>query len=297
MQYIFGFAGLPAEVYCKLAKRLEKQVINHSAIIGRAHLACQLGYDEKDIHYFFQEFARFLSQDAKRSAPTRSADCLIYRTLEQQSTIWFAEAFFPELLVVPVSFFLDALTPTARRAQANIAIKEILTQVEMAKNVLKILEKELRERANRTPLLLPIKNFKSDVLACALFSLNQNLVAAVPAGQALNAFKSTFMHVHPEYTDPKASIKGRARYVDDRGIHFVPPGKGRHGFLRSQNGHPPKCLLSSHLRLGAPYHPAFHYDCIRGAGKLVGNFFGCHTTAKRYVGSPHLNIATNDFVR
>jgi hypothetical protein len=157
-------------------------------------------------------------------------------------------------------------------------------------------KKEITEHDNKTPLLLPIKNFDSKHLVPLLKEIQKTLVAAENKMETLKSFINTIEYYHPRKL---IRTNNKPCFVDDRDIEFHPPGSARHAFARISNvDHLLTCLLAGKRRLGAPYHPAFHYDCESGhGGNLKGCFSGCHEKASIMTGSPHLNIAPNDFIR
>lgn len=298
MRYVFGFAGLQVDVYDKLRTKLLSQTSDVDHVIGRPLAKGAKHYGEDDVAALRRKFAECLAPDAKVAEPTEKAYCLICVTLDQDSTQTLVREFFPEILVITVLAEYQGKTGAAYRSEVNKLIVAIESAIIKAKKALKVVHKEVTERANRTPLLLPVKNFKSKTFVDQLHQLYEALADAQRADEVVRQFIRAMNNAHPVQTSSAGALKGRERYVDDRGIHFVPPGKHRHAFLRHPDReHTDKCFLTSHLRLGAPYHAAFHYDCQKGLANLKGDFFGCHTDACRCEGRPHLNIATNDYVR
>ena len=152
---------------------------------------------------------------------------------------------------------------------------------------------EVTSRANSTPILLPIRNFKSGHLADMLRLLEADILGSVNGKVLVARHLKEFGRHHP----PNKPANGKRKfYADSRGIEFHPPGSARHGVPHFDDQHPNTCRLAACARLGAPYDIAFHYDCTKGK-KLHGKFSNCHEEIKYYEGEPHLNIAPNDFVR
>jgi hypothetical protein len=183
----------------------------------------------------------------------------------------------------------------ARRSK-NQLLNVLKVATELVKRTIPPLKKEITERDNRTPLLLPIKNFKSSCLTAELEGLQRDISHIDDKRQVIARAVANIERDHPPQRDDNDK-RGFAHFVDRRNIMFCPPGKNRHAFARPTMGHPETCLLSGRRRFGAPYDRAFHYDCSKGAGILKDVFFGCHEGASVHEGMPHLNIAPNDFVR
>lgn len=162
---------------------------------------------------------------------------------------------------------------------------------------------ELDTRLNRTPLLLPVRNFAGQGVAEAICRLSRELPLEKHPSEAIAAACKA---IEARYPFGKAkSGEGRC-FTDDRRIEFRLPGRANHGMAASADPpHNAGCFLNGGYRLGGLYKPGFHYDCRnpRSTGKrkharhLKGTFSDCHDDEKPYTGDPHLNIAPNDFVR
>jgi hypothetical protein len=189
----------------------------------------------------------------------------------------------------------DSIVPigTAPTYERNTGLLRVA--VDTIRKSIPVLKKELSEQDNRTPWLLPKRNFKSAALLPKLAEIQQRIGSGEVASDVLGQAKKDFIQKHPFQ---RVDGNPRACFVDGRGVEFHAPGKDRHGFARpGPEKHPLMCLVAGRRRLGAPYDRAFHYDCARGAGRLIGHFASCHAPPSRIEGDPHLNIAPNDFVR
>ena len=151
---------------------------------------------------------------------------------------------------------------------------------------------ELRTRLRRTPLLLPIRNFSSKYLSGTIERLSVEILLADKPHERLKQACSEI-----ETNHPYSKSSGKKGFLDQREIFFGSPGRDLHAKVWKTHGnHNALCTLNSLFRLGGPIEKGFHYDCCRGSG-LDGRFPNCHDSVDAYVGSPHLNIAPNDFIR
>jgi hypothetical protein len=160
---------------------------------------------------------------------------------------------------------------------------------------------EVTARLNRTPLLLPLRNFSSDVLDPAIQALWQRLpTSADPASEIAAACRRI------EARHPYGRIGGSSRrcFQDDRRIQFRSPARAHHGMAASKEPpHDQFCWLNGRARLGGRCTDGFHYDCIRDFSEgrrelpLTAKVSDCHGVPERLTGKPHINIAPNDFCR
>lgn len=162
---------------------------------------------------------------------------------------------------------------------------------------------ELETRLNRTPLLLPLRDFDGRGVADEIRGLSLSLPLEDRPSEAIAA---ACKRIEATYPFDKAKVGSARCFTDDRKIEFRPPGRANHGMAASaEPPHNANCFLNGGFRIGGRYEPGFHYDCRHrlSTGKrkkakvLKGSFLDCHDDRDNYVGEPHLNIAPNDFVR
>jgi hypothetical protein len=300
MKFILGIAGIPHELYDEVLKQKLHICSGDDSLDFisrplRPNKSGQLAYSKSDSNYYLGEFAsRFSADDHNRLCDTGLA--LIYINYATATTALFAESLFPSVLAVPVAvnFPVTQLSKQKLAETKNYLVELLRNATTEIKNAIPPLKKEITEHDSRTPLLLPIKNFESDILIPQLRGLQVALLMEHDKILAVDTAIKGIAGGHP-LTKQLDNPQKRC-FVDDRKIEFHPPGSARHAFARPNNEHPASCLLSGRRRLGAPYDHAFHYDCIKGK-QLTGQFWGCHEDRSTHVGKPHLNIAPNDYVR
>lgn len=156
----------------------------------------------------------------------------------------------------------------------------------------KAMTTELAARKNRTPLLLPVRNFSSLSLSASVQRLSEEIIQAKNPHERL---MQACIEIEAEH--PFGGFNGKKGFADRQAIVFRSPGRDLHGKVWETHGtHTVQCTLNSMFRLGGPIAAGFHFDCER-APRVEGRFPNCHDEIEAYVGKPHLNIAPNDFIR
>ncbi len=304
MRFVFGYAGIPANVFDGIAKKknalasgkenevfLAPPIKSSDPVLNLSHVkSLQNKFKETTL----KERATFKGRGDHIST---IGFAVIYVRTNQKNDDTFEEAFFPSTLVFSVDWKFNNI-------EINKSNKELfdllLRATTCARVAIEALHKEITECRNRTPLLLPIKNFHSKTLRFQLQELQIDLANQPDKAAKARAVKKTIDSIkinHP-LTKVDDSKKKQPCFLDDRGIEFHSPGSALHGLPSPTDAHPIDCLLGGYRRLGAPFHAAFHYDCVKsGRGNLKGLFHSCHGETGIIEGNPHLNIAPNDFIR
>jgi len=209
-------------------------------------------------------------------------------------------SFFPALFSLPIPELIATRLINQPRSrlerEANVLVENIRRKIRVAEKILPALEKELTSRANKTCLLLPQAQFRSEKLGSFYTKLQAELL------RTPEAFACVREEVRKFEQSGLDQVKegDTSSFVDDRHLIFRSPSKNRHGFMRysSSHGHPASCFTRSRFRLGAAYDPRFHYDCISKKGVLASDWRSCHQQEFRLPdGREHINIAPNDNVR
>ncbi len=294
MRYVFGYAGIPRSIFDTVRRSWLRLVGRNGEFLSETFKRDIPDYYRKGhANFFLKSFWKKLSDDAhNRLEDTGFA--IIYVASHAGANA-FAQQFFPSVLTIPVEWRLEGGNRTTLGRSANMLIQLMERASNLAREVIPEVTKELAEHDNTTPWLLPVKNFQSKALRPTFERVHQELISLDDRRGTLGRAKASFARLHPPQ---RIGTRDRSCFVDEKGVEFHPPGKDRHAFARNTfDAHPPVCLLSGRRRFGAPYDRAFHYDCERGPRPLKGDFYSCHEPLERKVGSPHLNIAPNDYVR
>jgi hypothetical protein len=295
MRFIIGFAGVPQESYDHVYKSWGSFASPQVEFVCKPLRRNTYRYDDEYSDAFLGEFEKRIRNDHQNKL-SDTAFAIVAVQHDEDSTKRFCQHFFPSTLVITVDWKLDFGNVATVRNSSNELVILLRKAAKQVRDSLGPLKKELTERSNKTPLLLPLRNFRSKHLQSTLWQLHSELPSSSDKRAAIEAAVREFEREHPSQQD---NPKNPSFFVDDTGIWFRAPGRDRHAFARSDDSeqHAENCVLAGRRRLGAPYDPAFHYDCTRKGKKLKGLFVGCHEGAKEMEGHPHLNIAPNDFVR
>jgi hypothetical protein len=162
-----------------------------------------------------------------------------------------------------------------------------------ARKLIQVLKKEFRERDSRTPLLLPVQNFKSQ-------ALNELLIEVQKLRPGIHDYDVPLRKLIE--AKGLVSIKDgpRKSFFENRNsIRFYGPSKAgaRHGLPSYSHPHTSMCLVNAYFRLGTRYDVNFHYDCQYEDGRISGQFPNCHRELESRSSETHLNISPNDFIR
>lgn len=307
MHFVFGYAGIPAEFYDKIYQKRNTLTDKNSTFVGVALRGKSNTLESYDSNKLLYSFKSHLIEHQRKQ--TELGFAVIYVRSNTPADEFFEKAFFPTSLVFPIDWNISGQTPEEINSSISDLFKLLLDATIRARNIIKALRKEVIERANRTPVLLPIKNFRSKHLNEWLINLQDKLIQLENSHQADTIVK----HATKEFeascplkiVEDTKNKKQQPCYLDDNNVEFHSPGKALHGHPHDLhrlpddlNGHCITCIIGGYIRLGAPFNPAFHYDCRKGIRhNLKGNFYGCHEDATMMEGHPHINIAPNDFVR
>jgi len=295
MRFTFGFAGIPAgEVYDRIYRKRDTLIGDNADFIGKGLTNAAVG--QEYITYFLSSFKKTLVEDIRKQQ-FDTAFVIIYVRQNENQFKHFEQAFFPTILMYPIDWQLTGKNFPERRSSINKLYQLLDESVKKSRKILRALRKEVNDYQNRTPLLLPIRNFCSKGLQNELWRLQQSLIEQQNATDVITEHKKRIHRAHP--LQKQASSLSRVRcYMDEKNIEFHPPGNAHHGIHHPTSGHPERCLIGGYKRFGAPYKPGFHYDCIKGKFSLREKLYSCHSSGQEIVkGHPHINIAVNDFVR
>jgi hypothetical protein len=297
MHLLISFAGVPRSLYDDIYKKRQEIFGSGVTAVG-VPLPVDVGgpYTENYINTLLKRVGNTLEEFDKRGT-TDLGIGIIYLDYSSGTENRLVERFFPFALCVGIEeFTAGAQTGMSLRISKNELAKRLRHAAGTLRDTVPVIKKFVQSDANTTPILLPVRNFKSSRLRPMLSKVVSDVSGASDKMSVLREIIEEFKRHYP-----RTKIEGAARkcFVDDRGIAFNPPGSALHGFARGAggNGHNVTCWLAARLRLGAPYHRAYHYDCTAGGNRLEGYFYDCHDSFGPYRGNPHLNIAPNDYVR
>jgi hypothetical protein len=234
------------------------------------------------------EFAR--SQNARDG----TSALLMYIDYNDYSTKNLLDAFFPFSL--PLA--LEPVQIGGNRQKENATLNWFASEVEDSAVTLRSVARivsDFTSVANLTPLLLPLKNFRSQALRTMIKDLYSGLVDSDDPKELIRSSIKKFFNAHP-----RTHYGSEDRHCfSDGHLYFRSPGKDRHGFFRNapDSGHSMSCLLNARSRIGGRYSSTFHYDCVAVTGSLAAHYSNCHDAQTAPNDVKNVNVAPNDFIR
>lgn len=297
MKFVFVLAGVPQEIFDEVRKERDYIAGGDNTEVDLVHHG-RYGtpYGPTTVNDIIGKCLPRLKAEAEEDLGQIGFAVLYIRNGNSDRVI--EEGLFPFLFQVPIDWHLTGYDKHGLRTSKNALVRPLRELGARIRICLQTLGTELVEQAQRTPWLLPVRNFESPHLCPAIHQLQADLLAAPKPQEVLARRGREFRQRHPPRRPQEGHHAGRSYFVDESGMSFQPPGKDLHGFFRPAPGHTQACNVSSRRRLGAPYRRAFHYDCTRGGGATSASLFSCHRHVRALVkSSKNINIATNDFTR
>ena len=305
MKFVFGYLGIPSSIFDSIEKRKTELVTGKESepvLVALKASEAQIGHRHiSRLQEILKEktFSEFREKNGGSNYISNIGFAVIYINGDLETSDLIKREFFPSTLVLSVNWRLTGTNYTELNKSKNELVCLLSEATKRARIALNAIGREVTEKRSRTPLLLPIKNFHSKNLQKLLTILQERLATLQDLTEkaAMEIVQEVVKSFDSEHTLTKINAK-QSCFLDKRNIEFHPPGTALHGLPRPTGDHPITCFLGGYRRLGAPFHAAFHYDCIRGERKnLRDSFHSCHTEPSTIEGNPHLNIAPNDFVR
>lgn len=290
---LIGVAGVPVAHFNRFQQQSGRLAGSGHSVVG-VNAPANGGVQQLGVGDAEKLVTRVTNLLGKEPAKGAAGFGVIYLAHPWVDTSAFEAHLHPAAVGVRVE--LPAPVVTAGRAgevYINTLLGMIAEAVPQLIRAVGAVRSELEGRRNRTPLLLPLRNFSSRQLEISIARLAGELPRAASPHDLVREACAEIEAQHPY--QPKGPLKG---FIDEAQIVFKSPGRDLHGAVwANHNGtHNVSCKLNGLFRLGGPITRGFHFDCLRGV-KLVGTFRNCHDASAAYEGKPHLNIAPNDFVR
>ena len=292
MKTVVVLAGLPVEAHDHV-RAVSSKRFAPDGYLALKPIKGNFGYPQKQVSEYIDEICRYM---AGLDESTQVSVSLAYVDYGDQSTQAFVEGFFPFAIKRPLSAYRPEehphLNKNQRASKRNEYVKTLITEVAALRDRAALVHERTNVH-NVTPLLLPIRNFRSGALTAMLSKLYHEVGVHPDPRQLLEQEVGKFLAAHPRVRPPNSQMS----CFSDGALFFKSPGNNRHGFYRHTNkgGHVSECLLNARSRLGGTYDYTFHYDCTQVRGSLASRYPNCHGGD----GQPkptHVNIAPNDYV-
>lgn len=205
----------------------------------------------------------------------------------------FRKAFYPFALYNPVEApdFAKATSMNVRNRLRNELVARLkIEAIEARKRA--ALVKGVVSKANMSPFVLPVRNFRSKHLDAMLDKVFARIATDPDPQSLLRRAEREFLRRLP-YTHPPDSDR---RCLSDGRHYFKSPGHQRHGYYQNalDGDHGPTCLLNARSRLGGALAHDFHFDCDP-VKRLDRRYLDCHDAACPPKDT-HVNIAPSDAI-
>lgn len=257
---------------------------------------------KEPFHFRDGMVAPFLADLAKEVSELNPRDeiavVVTYADYDHAGTKAFVGRFFPFALCAPIApFYPDAVPKGERRRALGSFISNLEDHVQTLVSKARIVRDQLSGQ-NFSPLLLPLCNFRSDVLVPSIGALYESLGVDNNPSARLEEVKSALLEAHPIRLEETKGEKRKRFFEDNRSLRFHSPGSDRHGMARAMTErHNQRCLISARVRLGGPFDSQFHYDCCDRRGGVDRSYPNCHNEETRPANTDNVNIAPNDYIR
>ncbi|QWG17848.1 hypothetical protein KMZ68_23325 [Bradyrhizobium sediminis] len=292
MAYSLVVAGLTTPLFDRIRKVSDKLLAPSGATIITP-VSDHRRYERKYIDRILRA-AHEYAKGQNESEPVSTL--LIYIDYEDQSTTDLLDAFFP--FGLPFALNPPDFSEASNRQQISNVLNEFTDEVIDAAREVRGLSRVVSEFTNvhnLTPLLLPIRNFRSDKLKSTLRDLYSGLSDSEDAKKFIDSAVKGFVAEHPRVYAPD----DHHHCFSDGYLYFRSPGRDRHAIFRNAaaDSHSLACLLNARSRMGGHYPANFHYDCVATNGSLADRYPNCHDVGTASSKKTHVNIAPNDFIR
>ena len=296
MKFAFAYLGVPSEIVDAVIKEAKFITGNNTVPYFVKHGQHALGYRPHEATAVIDSFLPLIKQEGEKETGDVGLAAIYIRRGNSDRVI--TDRLFPFVLTVPIDWDFDMTDKKSVNQSKNDLVRRLNELGPIVRHALEEISRHLTEQRQRTPWLLPVRNFRSKYLRPALFYLQEACMTQAQTADLIAQLGDEFRQRHPMQKTQEGMGHERRYFVDDSGLQFRPPGRDLHGFHKPSEGHNSICELSSRRRLGAPYHRAFHYDCSKGNGATQANLHSCHSDNLATVYSEkHINIASNDYTR
>jgi hypothetical protein len=290
LAYALVVAGLNTPAYDRIKKESNKRLAPNGTLIVTPHLGGAT-YSEDYIEDLLQKTYE-VAKNLNESTPFSTL--LLYADFENKSTENLLDRFFPFSLPLgfkPLALDLE-ISKKEKSEKLNLLAAELIESAKILRNQSKIIC-DITAVGNLSPLLLPLRNFKSDFLPKMIGKLYKTMAKSEDAASEIKQAVKSFFTVCPKTYAEEA----KRHCFSDGILYFQSPGKARHGFFRNgtTEAHDRSCLLNARSRIGGAYDYRFHYDCIPTKGSLKKSYPDCHG-AGAAPKTTHVNIAPNDYI-
>lgn len=286
MSYVLVVAGASVQTFDIVSKLSGSRLAPGGEIVRLPLKGADAAYTAIYVRLLVEATSKCL---LKRPENEPASVLLLYLSASNGSENLLLDAFFPMALPLPIPV-LDQVQQGPHMKRREIE-KSIVEGAKKLRDIFpKVSDKTLV--ANLSPLLLPMRNFRSDALAQMLRELYLELGSHASPEHLIKEKVDWFKSRHP----PTKAPDGQQHCYTDGHLFFKSPGRHRHGFFRnsSKTAHQDDCILRARSRLGGSIPYTMHYDCT-AQRQLAKAYPNCHCEATPPKDT-HVNIGPSDFI-
>ena len=235
MKFFFVLAGVPQEIFDEVRKQrafvaggdnTKVELVHH----GRYGTPYTAGEVEKILTSFVPHLQAEANDDLGQTA------FAVFYVSNGDSDRLLEEGLFPFLFTVRIEWQLSGYEKHDLSASKNALVRPLRALAAHTRACMQALGKELVEQSQRTPWLLPVRNFESDHLRPAIQGLMADLLASTSPCDVLARRNQEFKHQHPPQRTQDGHHAGRYYFVDGSGMCFKPRNTQRRPLIAARIG-------------------------------------------------------------
>lgn len=286
MSYVLVVAGASNATFDKISAISGKSLAPDGEVIRLPLKGTDACYTPKYVSMLVKSTCDLLS---RRSESEPVSVLLLYLNLQNGTEKYLLDAFFP--VALPLGVDLQGPSGTDELLKGKELQGEVVKGAQRLRKIFPQVS-DKTQVANLSPLLLPVRNFKSNLLEEMLSALYSGLSNHETPEKLIKERVEIFKKSHPPLKPPD----GQQHCYSDGYLYFKSPGRDRHGFFRhsAKKSHADDCIMRARSRLGGSIPYTLHYDCtpVRKLAKDYPNCHGHPTSPKE----THVNIGPSDFI-
>ena len=286
MSYVLVLAGASGQTFDLVSTISGSLLAPHGEVVRLPLKGTDAVYTATYVRLLVEATAKCLLRGSEQKPVSV---LLLYLNASNGTEQLLLDAFFP--MALPLSVGILKQTELGQPIKGKMLEKLIVDGAQRLREVYPQVS-DRTQVSNLSPLLLPLRNFRSHALEVMLRELYNELGIHEAPSALLQEKVDRFKAVHPPTRPPG----GSQHCYTDGNLFFKSPGRHRHGFFRNsgKSNHADECILRARSRLGGSIPYTMHYDCTpqRHLAKAYPN---CHCEAT----SPkdtHVNIGPSDFI-
>lgn len=291
MHFLICLAGLPRAMVEEMGKSSPARFTeDRSNLPIMREMAAPYAYRDGMSDYFVGQLAKRL----EAIPPGRDLGVGLAYANHAGQRDRFLEAFYPFAATMPFDpCYPDTWRKDRKRSELATAMEALISAIDRLRKRIRLM-RDVLSGQNFSPLTLPLRNFRSEVLQPQISAISEALRAEDATRDLVEQRVTAIRQRHPLHR----RADHRPFFEDNRGLRFLSPGGADHGVARVVGkGHTPTCLVNGRTRLGGPLKAGFHYDCDYERRDLDAVYPNCHSFKQKPSKGAYVNISPTDAIR